>query len=56
MVRDVGSWKRPVSIAMTNDQVEEIDRVRGDVPRSRWIGELIDQAIESQLLREGDRP
>jgi metal-responsive CopG/Arc/MetJ family transcriptional regulator len=54
MRRDVCSWKRAISISMDEQMVEELDAIRGNVSRSAWVRELLDQAIETQLLH-GDR-
>ena len=37
--------KRQVPLRLEEELIEEIDRVRGDVPRERWIRRLIEQKL-----------
>jgi len=36
---------RIVTLWMSDEMVQKIDRVRGDVPRGRWIKRLIERAL-----------
>jgi metal-responsive CopG/Arc/MetJ family transcriptional regulator len=40
------SKTKPVGISFTKDMLEKIDKLRGKVPRSVYIRDLIEKALE----------
>lgn len=45
-MKDIQDWRRPVSISMPCEKIRAVDEARGQVSRSQWITNAIDQALE----------
>jgi len=41
--------KRVVNLTLDSDLVDAIDKLRGDVPRSRFINRILREVLKSEL-------
>lgn len=51
-MRNDQEWRRSVSITLSPDLLHRIDEDRNDVPRSRWIENVLSREFEDELVFE----
>lgn len=44
-----------VSIVLKENLLQHIDNIRGDIPRSRFISKLLENALHSESMKESTR-